>query len=112
MGGRYQTTQVAFKGCSLIAEAAWILFNEVDELFGLTWSVGVKSCSPCDSLLSLDPFEEPKSKVLFGALGSFTEAPNEANAPEPRPNADEALPDGEETPAERGDIALKGLDRP
>lgn len=88
------------------------MFNEVDEPCGLTWSVGVNSCSLCDSLLSPDPFEEPKSKVLLGVLDNFTEDPNEANAPDPRPNADEALPDGEETPAERGDNALKGLDRP
>lgn len=39
-------------------------------------------------------------------------APNDAKAPEPRPNADEAFVDGEETPAERGERALKGLDRP
>lgn len=42
-----------------------------------------------------------------GVLG----APKDANAPEPRPKADEALVDGEETPPERGEMALKGLER-
>lgn len=37
--------------------------------------------------------------------------PNEAKAPEPSPNADEAATDGEETVDERGDMALKGLER-
>lgn len=39
-------------------------------------------------------------------------APNEANAPDPRPKAEEALVDGEETPPDSGDIALKGFERP
>ena len=40
-------------------------------------------------------------------------APKDAKAPDPRPKADDALVDGEETPLpERGDIALKGFDRP
>lgn len=38
-------------------------------------------------------------------------APKDAKAPEPRPNADEAFVDGEDTPAESGESALKGLDR-
>jgi hypothetical protein len=39
-------------------------------------------------------------------------APNEAKAPEPKPKAEEALVEGEETPVDMGDIALKGLERP
>lgn len=39
-------------------------------------------------------------------------APNEAKAPDPSPKAEEALVEGEEMPADIGDIALKGLERP
>lgn len=50
--------------------------------------------------------------MLPGVFGVFAEEPKEANAPEPRPNADEALVEGEDTPVDRGEIALKGLERP
>ena len=40
-----------------------------------------------------------------GVLGD----PKDAKAPDPRPNADEALADGEDTPL--GDNALNGFDR-
>jgi hypothetical protein len=39
-------------------------------------------------------------------------APKEAKAPDPRPKADEAFVDGEETPVDIGDMALKGFERP
>lgn len=57
--------------------------------------------------MSPGAFEEPESAPgVFGA-------PKDAKAPDPRPKADDALVDGEETPPpERGDIALKGFDRP
>lgn len=40
---------------------------------------------------------------VFGVL-------KDANAPEPKPNADEALVDGEDTPPDSGDNALNGFD--
>ena len=52
--------------------------------------------------------EEVRSDEAPGVLG----VPKEANAPEPSPKADEALVEGEETPPERGEMALKGLERP
>jgi hypothetical protein len=45
-------------------------------------------------------------------LGFFVVEPKDANAPEPRPKADDALAEGEETLVESGEIALKGLERP
>jgi hypothetical protein len=39
-------------------------------------------------------------------------APKEAKAPDPRPKALVAFVDGEETPADMGDMALKGFERP
>lgn len=60
------------------------------------------------SRLSPGAFEGPVSEEAPGVLG----APNEAKAPEPKPNADEAFVEGDATPPERGDIALKGFERP
>lgn len=39
-------------------------------------------------------------------------APNEANAPDPRPKAEEGLAVDDETPPDSGDIALNGFERP
>lgn len=49
----------------------------------------------------------PKSKVPPDVFGGFAE-PNEANAPDPKPNALDAPTVGEMSEAE-GDIALKGF---
>jgi hypothetical protein len=53
----------------------------------------------------------PKSNALPGDFGVF-EAPNDANAPEPSPNALDAPTVGEGTTGVGEDIALKGLDFP
>jgi hypothetical protein len=45
-------------------------------------------------------------------LGFFVVEPKDANAPEPRPKADDAPAEGEETLVESGEIVLKGLERP
>lgn len=105
MGGRYQTIHVDFRGWSLVVpvgevsrdeeEVLDLMFPE-DEVYG--------------SVVSRLSFADPSSKALPGVLGVFE--PKEAKAPEPSPKAFEAPADGEETPPERGDIALKGLDRP
>lgn len=52
------------------------------------------------------------SSVPPGVLGVLADEPNEAKAPDPSPNAFDAPAPGEETPPERGDMALKGLVRP
>jgi hypothetical protein len=64
----------------------------------------VESCSNAESRFSPGVF----TSELPGVLG----APKEANAPDPRPKAEDALVDGEDTPPERGERALKGFDRP
>lgn len=67
------------------------------------------------TLLSINAsgsFPSRFSSVPPGVLGVLAEEPNEAKAPDPRPNALDALAPGEETPPERGDMALKGLARP
>ena len=97
-------TQVDFKGCSLAPAAG-------DDTEPPAFRLSVEPAGACSALLSsrLSPgaFEEPESAPgVFGA-------PKDAKAPDPRPKADDALVDGEETPPpERGDIALKGFDRP
>jgi hypothetical protein len=56
-----------------------------------------------------------KSKAVPGVFGVFVEDPNEAKAPDPRPNAEEAdAPDvGDAIPEVlRGEIALKGFREP
>ena len=45
-------------------------------------------------------------------MGVFPDDPKEANAPEPSPNAEEAFAEGEDAFVDRGDMALKGFDRP
>lgn len=107
MGGRYHTTHVDLMGCSFGA-GLFILFREEDELFDLTLPAPLGSWSPWASLLSFDGF---RSKPP-GVLGVFADDPKDANAPEPRPKADDAPTEGEETLGEMGAIALKGLERP
>jgi hypothetical protein len=95
VGGRYQIIQVDLSGCSLSVKATpLVLPASVAE----AWSTGFSRFSP-------GVF---RSEGAPGVLG----VPNDAKAPEPRPNAEEAFVDGEDTPPERGERALKGLDRP
>lgn len=62
---------------------------------------------------SLEPAALLKSKEVPGVLGVFVAEPNEANAPLPRPKADDAVEVGEAIPEVlNGDIALKGFGRP
>ena len=91
---------VDFKGCSL---------DEIVEVLSFTISLEkVSCCSGWLSRFSLGVFGGAESDIPLGVLG----APKDANAPEPRPNADEALVDGEDRPPDRGDNALNGFDRP
>lgn len=88
MGGRYQITQVALRAC---------------------WRAGAGAAPLGFAAASVKSDSDGVSRFSPGVLG----APKEAKAPEPRPNAEEAFVEGEETPPpERGDRALKGFDRP
>jgi hypothetical protein len=54
-----------------------------------------------------------KSKAVLGVLGVFAADPKEANAPEPRPNAEEPPVVGEASPpGVDGEMALKGFRPP
>jgi len=59
-----------------------------------------------------DATAEPKSRDVPGVLGVFAEEPKEAKAPEPRPKAEEAPDEGEETLVDSGEMALNGFDLP
>lgn len=94
MGGRYQITQVDLSKWSFddTAVEPLVFSKNSDSEVGSRFS-------PPGVFRSEDP---------PGVLG----APKDAKAPEPKPKAEEALVDGEETPPERGERALKGFDRP
>lgn len=68
------------------------------------------SSSPCASFFSEGSFGVPRSKPP-GVFGVLADDPNEAKAPDPRPKAEEAPAEGEETFGDNGAIALKGLER-
>lgn len=55
---------------------------------------------------------ELRSKLPPGVLGVLLDEPKDAKAPEPSPKAFDAPAEGEDTPPERGDMALKGFERP
>lgn len=83
------------RGCSL-DDGVWFL--------SFVLSACCVSCSGCASRFSPDAFVSVEPPGVLGI-------PNDANAPDPRPNADEALVDGEDMPPDKGDSALKGFDR-
>jgi hypothetical protein len=89
--------QVDRKGCSSLSDGTEI-FDLIPSADTVTRSVGLSRLSP-------GVFKSDEPPGVFGA-------PKDAKAPEPRPNADEAFVEGEDTPAESGERALKGLDRP
>lgn len=79
------------------------------EVFDLDFCFSVAA----SAAVSFSPFSLPLMSRLPaapGVLGVFAE-PKEANAPEPRPKAEEALAEGEFVLAS-GEMALKGLDFP
>jgi hypothetical protein len=61
---------------------------------------------------AVDPVALLKSKAVPGVFGVFDADPKEANAPLPRPNAEDAVEFGDVTPdVLKGAMALKGLER-
>ncbi len=101
MGGRYHTTQVDFIGCAgPVVPDAETEEDEEDVLLTL-----LLTFAPSFPVLS---FASEAPKVLAALL----ELPKDANAPDPRPKADDAPVVGDVMPAPMGlDIELKGLVR-
>lgn len=92
-----------------------LLANEDIDGFGL---ISVPPASLPDSLSLLSPPKEliellPKSSDVPGVLGVLAEDPNDANAPEPRPKAEDAPFVGEATfVVVKGEMPLNGLGFP
>lgn len=90
-----------------------LLANDDEEARGFTLSP-LTSFSHSFSLLSAAGVTlGPNSSAVPGVFGVFTAEPKEANAPVPRPKAEEAPVVGEAMPVVvDGEMALKGLDLP
>jgi len=100
IGGRNQNTQPCLKPC--VGGGVAVLESVSDILEGLAES------SFCFSAVGVfTPITLLKSSALLGVLGVF-EAPKDANAPDPRPNALDAPAVGEARAVE-GDMVLKGF---
>jgi len=110
VGGRYHTIQVDLRGCSDDALGD-LLFKEIVEFFCLM-SEELLSLACSFSRFSLATgVELSKSSDVPGVRGVLADKPNDAKAPDPSPNADEAPPlVGEATLVVlKGAIPLRGL---
>lgn len=109
MGGRYQTIQVDFRACSDIVLDDRLVKEDIDAFVLI-------SAPPASFTASFSRFsttgvvELPRSRDAPGVRGVLAEDPKEANAPEPRPKADEApFVDGVTLLVVNGAIPLNGL---
>lgn len=114
MGGRYQITQVYFNGQGALGSSG-------PELLGGSSAAGVEAGSLWvlwTGLLAVLSFFSPgvfgavllKSKAVPGVLGVLAADPNEANAPDPRPKAEDPAVVGEAIVVlVNGGMALKGF---
>ena len=97
------------RGCSE-EEVDDLLVNDASDAFGLT-SAPPLSFEASFSRFSAVELELLKSKAVPGVFGVLPDDPNEAKAPDPSPNAEEAPLVGEATLVEvTGTMPLKGLD--
>lgn len=120
VGGRYQTTQVDLSAHVTLGS------NGADEFVVSSGMVGVDIESLRVLLIVLwtdlsffsdgvagvvaDMAADLKSKAVPGVFGVFAADPNDANAPDPRPNAVEPPVVGEASPAGvNGGMALNGF---
>ena len=63
--------------------------------------------------MSFAPFDDDELRSKLPAVfGVFADDPKDAKAPEPRPKADDAPAEGEETFVDSGEAVLKGFERP
>lgn len=119
MGGRYQITQVYFNGQGALGssgpaetEASSDRVVDSDSLRALlaTLPLGFSFFSPGVAGVTPEAAAVLKSKAVPGVFGVLVEDPNEANAPDPRPNAEEPAAVGDARPLPvKGEMALKGF---
>ena len=93
-----------------------MLPKDDEEAFGLTLAPNTffpSSFSLFSGAGEGEAAKGPKSRDVPGVLGFFAEEPKEANAPDPRPKADDAPAVGEDMlVVVKGGMLLKGLDLP
>lgn len=112
MGGRYQTTQVAFRWCSDVVLDD-LLAKEDVEAFGLISAPPASFAASFSRFSAPGVVELPRSRDAPGVLGVLEEDPKAANAPEPRPKAEDAPLVGEAMLLVfKGEMPLNGLDLP
>ena len=97
MGGRYQTTHVVLRGCSeddelvlVVTDWSFVLAREdMDALLGRDLSSALEML-PLPPEVGVLALSLPKSSAVPGVRGVLFVEPNEAKAPEPSPNAEDA----------------------
>ena len=119
MGGRYQITQVYFNGQGAVgssggAEADVSSEGAVDtdslRVLAMALDPGFSFFSPGVTGVTPEMAADLKSKAVPGVLGVLAADPNDANAPDPRPKAEEPAVVGEARPLPvNGDMVLKGF---
>lgn len=109
IGGRNQKTQPCLKPCVGGGVAAIDSVREVLDARG-AGPFDVKSFS-CFSVVGVlaDPTTLPKSSTFPGDFEDFEDAPKDAKAPDPKPNALDAPTVGDAMAVVDGDMELKGF---
>lgn len=112
MGGRYQTIQVDLRACSDIVLDDRLVNEDVDA-FGLISAPSTSFTASFSRFSTTGVVELPRSRDAPGVRGVLAEDPKDANAPEPRPKAEEApFVEGVTLLVVNGEMPLNGLDLP
>lgn len=112
MGGRYQTIQVDFRACSEIVLDDRLAKEDVDA-FGLISAPPASFTASFSRFSTTGVIELPSSRDAPGVRGVLAEDPKDANAPEPRPKAEEApFVEGVTLLVVNGVMPLNGLGLP
>lgn len=111
VGGLYHTIQVDLRGCSSGVLEVLLVSDDCDGFALIPPSIPDFEFSLRLFSLIVDGVGLQKSSDVPGVLGVLLEDPNDANAPEPKPNAEEAPFVGDATLlVVNGAMPLKGLD--
>lgn len=112
MGGRYQTIHVDFRACSDIVLDDRLAKEDVDA-FGLISAPPASFTASFSRFSTTGVVELLRSRDAPGVRGVLADDPKEANAPEPRPKAEEApFVEGVTLLVVKGGMPLNGLDLP
>lgn len=122
MGGRYQITHVYLSGHGALvsggadgpaASSEAVVDSDSFRTLLMLLLASLSLLSPGVVGVLVPTAAVLKSKAVPGVLGVLLADPNDANAPEPRPNADEPAVVGDDSPGPvMGERALNGLRPP